>query len=205
MSKLDRDSDDSFREWRMWYDDEQSRRRELRARLRWTAGFILAVAVFVFAAATVARAHTDAEQAEWHDAWIAEINTAGGLTPELVEAFLAFEELHKPPPVRAVKAQPAPASSPPAGWSPGVEQWRPAIAAYDWNVEIMLRIMSCESGGNPNAVSHTDDHGLLQIHWPIWGPAFGYTRAQLHDPATNIDVAYRVYKAQGYRAWVCYR
>lgn len=87
----------------------------------------------------------------------------------------------------------------------GIEQWRPIVEVYDWNPDRMMKIMHCESRGVPTASSHTDDHGLLQIHYPIWGPAFGVTRNDLYDPVLNIDIGYRVYAAQGYSAWVCNR
>ena len=76
---------------------------------------------------------------------------------------------------------------------------------YDWDVEHMLRIMRCESRGVPTAVSHTDDHGLFQIHWPIWGPAYNVSRTDLYDPILNTDIAWRVFAQQGYGAWVCHR
>lgn len=87
----------------------------------------------------------------------------------------------------------------------GHEGWEPIVEVYNWDVDRMMRIMWCESRGVPTASSHTDDHGLFQIHYPIWGPAFGVSRNDLYDPVLNVDIAYKVYAQQGYGAWVCNR
>jgi hypothetical protein len=108
------------------------------------------------------------------------------------EAIETYEQAHPPPP-------------PPAPPVTGVEQWRPLVEVYDWDTERMLRIMRCESGGNPNAVSHTDDWGLLQLHAPLWTKAFGVTRQQLLEPTLNVDLAWRIWADWGYQAWVCNR
>lgn len=83
------------------------------------------------------------------------------------------------------------------------------IRKYDWNAELMIRIMKAESGGNLNAVNAKDRHrtckgsyGLMQIScewltkynaWSSWNNA-----------ETNIAIAYKVWKIQGYRAWGAY-
>ena len=137
------------------------------------------------------------------EAWYLEVEQTGGLTPELVEVYRT--EINPPAPPIVLPAQPRPRRIPPAQYPPGVEQWRTLVSGYPWPVDIMLDVMRCESGGLHTAASHTDDHGLLQIHYPIWGPHFGVTRQQLYDPALNIDLAYRIYQAQGLTAWVCYK
>lgn len=90
-----------------------------------------------------------------------------------------------------------------------VESFRPLLAKYDWNTDIMLRIMDCESKGNPLIVNNnpaTGDYsvGLFQIN--LYG-AMAKTRpseAWLKDPINNIQYAYSLYKSQGYEAWTCY-
>lgn len=83
----------------------------------------------------------------------------------------------------------------------GVEQWRQLVAAYTrWDVDRMLRIMECESHGNPAAKNpRSSATGLFQImgFWQKVWPG-DYT-----DPQTNVAVAYQIWLAQGYRAWVC--
>lgn len=88
---------------------------------------------------------------------------------------------------------------------PGVEQWRTMVNYY-WgkhgqaHVDRMLRIMDCESGGNPKAKNpRSSATGLFQI-LAFWQKAWpgDYT-----DPWTNAAVAYQIWLTQGYAAWVC--
>lgn len=87
----------------------------------------------------------------------------------------------------------------------GVERWRSLVASYfGGETDYALRIMACESGGNPNASSPTNDHGLMQINWPSH-----YNKVSslndLYDPATNIRVAKQIRDGSGWRAWTCSR
>lgn len=88
-----------------------------------------------------------------------------------------------------------------------VEQYRPLVAKYFPSNEVdnALVIMTHESGGNPNAVSPTNDHGLMQIHAPLWTNFFGVTTDQLKDPETNIKLASTIWQRGGWRAWSTYR
>lgn len=84
----------------------------------------------------------------------------------------------------------------------GTERWRSLVAAYfpPEHVDRMLRIMACESGGDPEAKNpHSSATGLFQI-MGFWQKAWpgDYT-----DPWTNVAVAYQIWLEQGYRAWVC--
>lgn len=53
-----------------------------------------------------------------------------------------------------------------------------------------------ESGGRPNAVSRTDDHGCFQLHkgYASWGRA-------VYNADFNAQKAYRMYKSRGWRPW----
>lgn len=81
-------------------------------------------------------------------------------------------------------------------------------ATFPEDPDTAVRIVSCESGWNPAAVSHTDDHGLFQIHAPVHlgpgGVAAGLTREDLHDPATNVRVARILFDQSGWYPWVCW-
>lgn len=82
-----------------------------------------------------------------------------------------------------------------------VEQWRPIIAKYPWPVDQAMLTMSLESGGNPRAISRTDDHGLFQIHG-------GYAKygEKIYDPEFNISLAYNnYYKGRGWTPWYAVR
>ena len=90
------------------------------------------------------------------------------------------------------------------GMGSDVEQWRALVADHFSDIEMALCVMRYESGGNPRAASPTDDHGLFQIHYPIWGPAFGVSRQDLYDPETNVRLARRIWESQGWSAWSAY-
>ena len=74
------------------------------------------------------------------------------------------------------------------------EKYRSEAAKYSWNVEIALAVMFAESGCNPNAVSPTNDHGLMQLH-----------AIPIYDPVKNIAYAYtEKYLKGGWSHWsVC--
>lgn len=87
-----------------------------------------------------------------------------------------------------------------ASASYNVEQWRSIVAKYPWPVDQAMLTMSRESGGNPRAISKTDDHGLFQIHHGL----ANYGQA-IYDPETNVRIAYNMYKARGWRPWYAVR
>ena len=80
----------------------------------------------------------------------------------------------------------------------GCSEYRYLVEQYDWNVQIMLAVMQAESSCNPNAVNPVNydgvgDYGLMQLHGQY-----------VLDPAQNVAAAYRLWKVQGYTAWVAY-
>lgn len=108
-------------------------------------------------------------------------------------------------PTRAVIAQvPSLPSKLPTGNKnlPGaVLAYQSLVEQYSWPVNMALAIMACESGGNPNAVSRTNDHGLFQIHNGL--VSYG---GQIYDPASNIRIAYEnYYKTRGWQPWSTYK
>lgn len=64
---------------------------------------------------------------------------------------------------------------------------------YDWNVSLAEAICQAESGGDPGAISPTNDYGLMQLH-----------DLAVFDPAQNIALAYVKYQTQGWGAWTTY-
>jgi soluble lytic murein transglycosylase-like protein len=76
-----------------------------------------------------------------------------------------------------------------------------------WDVDIMMQICEFESQGNPDAENWKDAHmgcngsfGLMQV-----ACIHGVSREDLHDPSTNIRVAYRIWKDSGYYPWTTYK
>ena len=60
---------------------------------------------------------------------------------------------------------------------------------------IVDRIMWNESRCQPDVVSKSDDPGLMQINWPIWGDTLnsqGFYREDLFNPAVNLQWAWLI-------------
>lgn len=156
-----------------------------------------------------ANAHTLEEQQEWKATWLEEMLHDHRIEPYEMAELQAFLWANRPRPV-ILQARPAQAASPaPVSQDVQVssieinfqvEQWRGLVASYPgWDVDRMLRIMDCESGGNPWAKNpRSSATGLFQVMASIW-----HDGRDLYDPYVNIDVAHYVWTEQGYRAWVC--
>lgn len=167
----------------------------------------MAFVVFLLAAANTAQAHSPDELEAWRTDWTERVDTAGAVTPELVDEWREMADRHGcdwPGTECAVIVRPVsrsvalvPAVNPVSG---NVEQWRGLVAAYGgWDVDRMLRIMACESGGSPTAKNpRSSATGLFQIMASIW-----HDGRDLYDPGVNVDVAHHVWTQQGYAAWVC--
>ena len=88
----------------------------------------------------------------------------------------------------------------------GVFSYEEEIMKYDWDWDTMSYILKCESGGNERAVGdkNTKHHsyGLLQIRNL---PERNLNVDELFIPERNIEIAYKIWQEQGYRAWkICY-
>ena len=95
-------------------------------------------------------------------------------------------------------------------YSGGVEQWRPLVATYfrPGDVNRAMRIMACESGGNPNAKNpRSSASGLFQHlgkYWPARSTAAGYGGVSIFDPTANVAVAAWLRdQPGGFSHWVC--
>ena len=92
----------------------------------------------------------------------------------------------------------------------GVEQWRSLVETYfrPGDVDRALRIMRCESGGNPNAKNpRSSASGLFQHlgkYWVRRSAAAGYAGASIFDPTANVAVAAWLRdQPGGFSHWVC--
>ena len=81
--------------------------------------------------------------------------------------------------------------------------WEGLVAAYfpAEQVATGCRILMCESNGNPNAVSPTNDHGLWQIN-AVHRNSFDWSRR--YDPNVNTAFARQLWGEQGWSPWSCY-
>ena len=90
-----------------------------------------------------------------------------------------------------------------------VERWRPVVDTYfpEDRVEWALRIMECESRGDPNAKNpNSSASGLFQHLARLWPPraeAAGFGEADVFDPFANIAVAAWLLENGGPSHWVC--
>lgn len=85
-------------------------------------------------------------------------------------------------------------------------RWEGLAYAYwpEEEIATVLRIIECESNGDPQAVNpRSGASGLMQV-MPFWADHFGYEREDLLDPSLNMEMAVLVWQEQGWEAWSCY-
>lgn len=110
----------------------------------------------------------------------------------------------KPAPTRA--AAPARAPAPPPAPRP-VEEWRSLVSSYfaASDVDKALRVISCESGGDPNAVnSASGAAGLFQHiprYWAERASAIGLPGVSIFDPVANVAAAAFLVYTEGWSPW----
>lgn len=76
-----------------------------------------------------------------------------------------------------------------------------------------LRVAKCESRLDPNAISDTNDHGLLQINATTWNKPWhsdpvaqyiGNNWHNVYDPYHNALMAKKIRDRYGWSKWSCY-
>ena len=93
----------------------------------------------------------------------------------------------------------------------GCANYRHLVERYDWDVSIAMAVMQAESGCNPGAENWSDSHGscsgskgLFQLAC-FWPGALGYSYESLYDPASNVEMAYKIYKrGNSWNPWGAY-
>jgi len=129
------------------------------------------------------------------------IHAGGPQEPSHLDLYV-LQEPSKQAQAPSASIEPEPVATVAAA-SVGVEQWRSLVASIfpADTVDNVLRVMQCESGGNPNAVSPTGDHGLMQINEVNFARFAGRSP---YDPEANLEVAYAM-SAGGtsFWAWSC--
>ena len=89
---------------------------------------------------------------------------------------------------------PAPVAVVPVTYASGCSTYQSTFAQYNWDVTTALAICQAESGGDPYAVSATNDYGLMQLH-----------NQEIFNPYDNIAAAYKIYLEQGWEAWSTFK
>jgi hypothetical protein len=139
--------------------------------------------------------------------WMGRVETEGAITVELVHEYRAFFALLAPPPPPS-PTRPAArhGASPVRSHAPGVEQWRPLIEAHFQPADVpwAMRVMACESGGDPYAKNpRSTASGLFQFLRGWWSGAWGYPAFDPFDPEANVRAAAWLYYTDGPKHWVC--
>lgn len=89
-----------------------------------------------------------------------------------------------------------------------IDDWRPLVAAFfePRHVELALRVLRCESRGNPTAKNPTSSASGLFQHlgslWPERAADAGWQGNDVFDPVANTAVAaWLVYHGGGWSHW----
>ena len=124
------------------------------------------------------------------DDWRPEVQVTTTTAPPPVQA--------EPP--RALSPAPAPAPRP-------VEEWRSLVSAYfaPEDVDLALRVISCESGGDPNAQNRSSGAAGLFQHIPRYWEArvasAGMPGASIFDPIANVAASAYLAYTEGWGHW----
>lgn len=67
-----------------------------------------------------------------------------------------------------------------------------AAALHDVELDLLLAVAATESSWDPDARSHANAHGIMQIQWPGTARHLGVRRiAELYNPCLNIELGAR--------------
>jgi hypothetical protein len=86
-------------------------------------------------------------------------------------------------------------------------EWWPTARSMGWTDELLEtldRIMWNESRCQADAISPTNDYGLVQVNWATWGStvtSLGYTKRDLLVPAVNLLIGRLIYQTALDAGW----
>ena len=86
-------------------------------------------------------------------------------------------------------------------------EWWPTARSMGWTAEqwpTLDRVMWNESRCQPDVISATGDHGLVQVNWSTWAPlveSLGYGKQHLYTPAVNLLIGRLIYQAALDAGW----
>ena len=153
--------------------------------------------------------HNGVEQEGWYAEWEERVMELGGLSIPLLAEYQEFANKHAQM-ITLTVSRVVSSSHETDTWirTTGVEQWRGLVSAYflTENVDRALRVMACESGGNPSAKNpRSTASGLYQFLKGWWSGAWGGTGVfDPFDPEANIRAAAWLSKGGAdWSHWVC--
>lgn len=94
---------------------------------------------------------------------------------------------------------------------PDCNQFRYLVEKYDWDTELVMKIMELESSCDEKVVNDdpsTGDYsvGLMQINLFGGNAKTRPSEEELKDPAKNLEFAYKLYTSRGnYKDWSTYK
>lgn len=184
------------------------------SRRGWIIGILISLMLAVgIVIAAPAGAHTTKELDAWVQRWEVQLHWHGGITQDLFMDRWDMATRHPCyfwndcPPPRVTHTHPV------RTYAEGVEQWRTLITQYfPTEVNTALRIIACESRGNPNAKSPISTAaGLWQFLRSTWDRAAGatgspsYSAGGPYDPVwATINASWLRARGSGWRQWECY-
>ena len=70
-----------------------------------------------------------------------------------------------------------------------------------------MSICRLESGGNPKATNWHDSHKGCNGSFGLYQVAclHGVSKEKLYNPVTNIEVAYSLWKSEGWKPWTTFK
>lgn len=152
----------------------------------------------------VAKAHTIEEQEAWYAAWNEEVTANGGLTTELINEWLDWQERHQldhKEPDAPITVQSS------RTFIPAVENWRSVVEVhFGANTDKALAVMQCESMGDAHAKNpRSTASGLFQFLRSTWKTVTGEdNHGGVFDGAYNIEAAAKLSKGgTNWGPWVC--
>ncbi|MFQ5966137.1 MAG: transglycosylase SLT domain-containing protein [Acidimicrobiia bacterium] len=95
----------------------------------------------------------------------------------------------------------------PSSFRASVEQWRGLVGQYfnPEDVNLALKVIDCESGGEAAATNERTGAGGLFQHlfkyWDARAEAAGWAGADVYDPEANIAVAAHLVYSSGWHHW----
>jgi hypothetical protein len=92
------------------------------------------------------------------------------------------------------------------------EYFRPELEKYDWDVDTAIKIIKLESGCIPTNHNYNDTHKNYYTGEVICKGSYNlfqvgcihYNGEDKDDWKKNIEIAYRVYKSNGWHSWTTY-
>ncbi len=162
--------------------------------------------------------HPTETLSDWEHEWGHRVQDEG-FSIVLLAEYVEMAERHPiyfgredpPPPVVAHHHHVAPVvvhhhHTPVVVWSGGIEQWRPLVEKYfpASEVALAMKVMSCESRGDPTARNPGGASGLFQHlpkYWSSRSTRAGWSGADIFGPEANVAVAAWLLGNSGWKNW----